>query len=347
MAITKNELTMLQALPLDIKVAKTKQRIREWVNYWGIDHVYVSFSGGKDSTVLLDIARQEFPEMKAMFVDTGLEFPEIKEHVKSFDNIDIIRPKMSFKQVIEKHGYPVISKEQSRYIWDIRHSTEKMKNMRLNSKGKFHLSKKYYYLLDAPFEISNKCCNIMKKNPSKCYEHKHDLHPIIGTMAEESILRQSRYMQTGCNAFDNAARPTSTPLGFWTEQDVLEYVYVNNVKLADIYGKVLKENGKYKCTGEKRTGCVFCLFGIQFDKGYNRIQRLQVTHPKLHAYVLDKMCYREVMEYMNIPHSIPENEMLHASTEILSNLDRDNELTCKCKCDKCTGNGIQLKMDID
>lgn len=57
---TSDELKMLQALPLDLKIRRTQQRIREWVDYWGKDHVCVSFSGGKDSTVLLHIVRDMF-----------------------------------------------------------------------------------------------------------------------------------------------------------------------------------------------------------------------------------------------------------------------------------------------
>lgn len=114
--MTKDELKMLQSLPLDIKVAKSKQRIREFIDYYGVDGVYVSFSGGKDSTVLLDLVRQVEPSIKAVFADTGLEYVELKEFVKSFDNVEIIRPKLSFKQVLERYGYPIVSKNQSDYI---------------------------------------------------------------------------------------------------------------------------------------------------------------------------------------------------------------------------------------
>lgn len=98
-------------MPLNTKVRLTQQRIREWVNKFGIDHVYVSFSGGKDSTVLLHIARQMYPEIKAVYSDTGLEYPEIRNFVMTFDNVDIVKPKINFKDVIKKYGYPVVSKE--------------------------------------------------------------------------------------------------------------------------------------------------------------------------------------------------------------------------------------------
>lgn len=107
----KKYLQELQSLPLYLKVSLTKQRLREWINYYGLDGVYVSFSGGKDSTVLLYIARSEYPDIKAVFSDTGLEFPEIRQFVSSFNNVDWVKPEMNFKDVICTYGYPFISKE--------------------------------------------------------------------------------------------------------------------------------------------------------------------------------------------------------------------------------------------
>ena len=108
-----SDLYQMQALPLNAKISMTQRRIREWVDEYGEDGVYISFSGGKDSTVLLDIARKLYPNIKAMFVDTGLEYPEIRQFVKQFNNVDWIKPKMTFRQVIERYGYPFISKEVS------------------------------------------------------------------------------------------------------------------------------------------------------------------------------------------------------------------------------------------
>lgn len=113
---TIEELYQWQALPLSIKVLMTKERIRNWVNEYGEDGVYVSFSGGKDSTVLLNIVRSMYPNVKAVFVDTGLEYPEIREFVRTFDNVEWLKPKMNFRQVIEKYGYPFISKEVSECV---------------------------------------------------------------------------------------------------------------------------------------------------------------------------------------------------------------------------------------
>ena len=100
-----------QALPLEAKIKLTKQRIKEWVDEFGEDGVYVSFSGGKDSTLLLHIVRELYQRIPAVFIDTGLEYPEIRDFVKSFNNCYLVKPKMTFRHVIEKYGYPFISKE--------------------------------------------------------------------------------------------------------------------------------------------------------------------------------------------------------------------------------------------
>lgn len=105
------ELQSMQAAPLSTKILLTKSRIREWVKAFGEDGVYVSFSGGKDSTVLLDIVRQEYPNIPAVFVDVPTQYPELREFVQTFDNVEILKPKMTFMQVCEKYGFPLISKE--------------------------------------------------------------------------------------------------------------------------------------------------------------------------------------------------------------------------------------------
>ena len=103
-------LAIRQGFSLGAKVAIAEQRIREWYDHWD-GKVYVAFSGGKDSTVLLHIVRSLYPEVPAVFADTGLEFPEIRDFVKTIDNVIWVRPKMPFTKVIEKYGYPVVSKK--------------------------------------------------------------------------------------------------------------------------------------------------------------------------------------------------------------------------------------------
>lgn len=194
---TIQDLKMRQALPLDIKVRMTQQRIREWINEFGVDGVYVSFSGGKDSTVLLHLVRELYPDVTAVFVDTGLEYPEIREFVKTFDNVEWLKPKMNFKQVIQKYGYPFISKEVAHKMsdWNSAHDKGKTSYVDAQFAGSY-ISKngnsnmidisKWKFLTEANFRVSHKCCNIMKKNPTHDYGKRTGKKPIIATMACES-----------------------------------------------------------------------------------------------------------------------------------------------------------------
>ena len=106
----------LRALPLERKIQISQARIIEWYNHYH-GNVVVSFSGGKDSTVLLHLVRSIFPDVKAVFSNTGLEYPEIQKHVMSVENVDIVRPTMRFDEVISTYGYPLIGKEVTEAIY--------------------------------------------------------------------------------------------------------------------------------------------------------------------------------------------------------------------------------------
>lgn len=159
------QLEQRQGQPLDIKEQLTANRIKAYYERLN-GKVYVSFSGGKDSTVLLHLVRRIYPNVPAVFIDTGLEYPEIRDFVKTIDNVVWLKPKMPFTQVIEQYGYPVISKENAQKIKEIRTTkSEKLKHKRLygDEKGNGKLSEKWQFLINAPFKISDRCCHVMKK----------------------------------------------------------------------------------------------------------------------------------------------------------------------------------------
>ena len=306
---TKDDLRQFQALPLDLKISLTQRRVRDWVNYWGTSGVYVSFSGGKDSTVLLHIVRQLYPDIEAVFVNTGLEYPEIQKFVKTFDNVTILRPQMRFDEVIKTYGYPIISKEVAQRIheWNKtgRSHYLQMRRQNKNSDGtekgkRYHLSK-WIPLRDSGLQISHKCCDVMKKSPAKKYEKETGKKPMLATMAAESALRTNAWLQNGCNAFDSV-RPHSQPMSFWTEQDVLQYIKKYSIPIASVYGEVVyqtepeqirvEEYGIENCgteplctTGCSRTGCIFCAFGAHLEKE-SRFEMLKQTHPRQYEYCI-------------------------------------------------------------
>lgn len=299
------ELKYMQSLPLEQKIEMTAERIDAWYQHYD-GNVAVSFSGGKDSTVLLDIARNHWrghKDIEAVYVDTGLEYPEIRQFVKTFENVTILRPKMRFDEVIKKYGYPIISKEIAMIIYYARAGGTTgsycMKKLdgELLYKGKPspYNCTKWKHLLNTDFKISDKCCNIMKKQPTHEYSVRTGKKFMLATLTEESRIREQKWLQHGCNGFD-MKYPKSTPMAFWTEQDVLEYIYKNNLPIAEPYGEVILtecqltfdgEQCKYATTGCDRTGCMFCGFGAHLEKGKTRFQRIKETHPKQYDYCLN------------------------------------------------------------
>lgn len=308
---TNEDLKNMQSMSLEDKIQVTKARIIEWyIKNEG--KVYISFSGGKDSTVLLHISQQEFPNITKVYIDTGLEYPEVKQFALSQPNVIKIKPEISFRKVIEMYGYPLISKEVSRYIYTARNCPNgkvAQKFVPNNSHdlkyGMSYSMVKWADLKDSNIPISHKCCDIMKKNPAKKFEKETGLKPITAMMASESRLRRNSWLKNGCNAFDSK-RPLSNPMSFWTEQDVLEYIIRYNVPYASVYGEIVREkNGKLRTTKCDRTGCVFCGYGCHNEKEPNRFQRLKETHPKLWEYCMRDwnkggLGMKNVLEYLGV-----------------------------------------------
>lgn len=181
--------------------------------------------------------------------------------------------------------------------------------------------KRYQFFLEAPFEIGNQCCRVMKKSLAHTYRKRTGRFPMTAQMASESKLRTQAWLKLGCNAFD-AKEPISNPMAFWTEQDVLLYIYQNHIAIASVYGDVVKDNevdgqmdledfGLFdmgrpvlKTTGAQRTGCMFCLFGIHMDKSPNRLERMKVTHPKQYEYIMKPeaeggLGYKDKIDWIN------------------------------------------------
>lgn len=337
---SKDDLRQMQSLPLEAKIIMTERRIRDWIDYWNGD-VYVSFSGGKDSTVLKHIVDQMGYDIPAVFVNTGLEYPEIQTFVREIkagkydcfnSNVEIIRPEMRFDEVIQKYGYPVVSKEVAhRASQAMKKGTKTAEYAMKFFTGEYltpdgkkspYNKEKWRFLLDAPFKISNKCCDVMKKRPIKVYEKHATRRPIVGTMAAESMLRESAWLKDGCNAYETT-KPQSKPLSFWTEQDILHYIKKFNVPYCPVYGEIqVKANAEniegqinlidylgcyepedtLETTGCSRTGCMFCMFGCHLEKSPNRFQRMKETHPKQYEYCMNQLGLKEVLEYIGVPY---------------------------------------------
>lgn len=301
-----HDLKQMQSLPLKTKIIMTQQRIRQWYEYWD-GMVYVSFSGGKDSTVLKHIVDGMYDDVPSLFVNTGLEYPEIQKFAMSQKNVVTVRPEMRFDEVLKVYGYPAVSKAAAHAVGIAKRNPNGnvMKNLFTSeNKGRFGFYK-WKYLIDSDIPVSDKCCDVMKKAPAKKYTKATGRKPILGTMAAESSLRYSKWLQNGCNAFDGK-NPSSQPMSFWTEQDVLHYIKKYDVPYCSVYGDIVtvddgeQFNGQLTTfdilndyhgtllttTGCDRTGCIFCMFGCHLEKEPNRFQRLKETHPRQYEYCI-------------------------------------------------------------
>ena len=340
----------LMSLDTEYKEIITYGKIEEWFTAWD-GKVYVSFSGGKDSTVLAYLAANWLSHFRTppwslnlVFVNTGLEYPEIQKFVNEYAdwlrrefprvNVNLVRlrPKMNIRQVVTKYGYSIVSKEVAGYVRDARRNPNGLRMKRLRGEAvrkdgqpSVYNCEKWEYLLYAPFVISSTCCAIMKKSPLKTYAHKTGQQATTATMAEESRLRMTHWLKSGCNAFEGK-RPMGKPMSFWTEQDVLRFIVERGLPYASVYGDIVASDGendygatlidcKLHCTGCQRTGCMFCAFGAHLEKGINRFQRMKLTHPKHYAFCIgggaydtdglwkptkDGLGYARVLDYIGV-----------------------------------------------
>jgi len=329
----KDNFKSMKYQPYEMKPKFSMYRVYQWHTYWYGD-VYVSFSGGVDSTVLAYIvcmAYREFDlkgDVRLVFCDTGMEFPEIRDFVKQYPiwlrdqfpeldiQLDIIYPKHGFKWVCEHHGFPIISKETAMKIRKLRKGklSYRYRNYLLNGdeRGKFGiLAKKWQFLTDKQQireDISEKCCDVLKKEPFKRYGKQTGRKPFIGITQDESFVRENIYNHTGCNVYDGRTIK-SQPLGFWPKQEIIQFVVDKEIPVCSVYGKPIKdENGDWKFTGEQRTGCILCGFGCHLEQEPNRLQRMKYSDCMVHRQLYDwgmgiennEVTYKEALEHCGI-----------------------------------------------
>ena len=297
----KEEIQKAVDLPLEDKIEFSKSIIREWHKHWN-GNVFVAFSGGKDSTVLLHLVRSIFPDVKAIFSNTGLEYPEIMEFAKSHENVEVVQPRKKFIKVLSEDGFPVTSKKIAGLISPLQNPTKHNFNWRrlaltgyVASKDKFNkvskMPSKWFPLAFSDVRVTNACCNHLKKNPMKDWlKENKKFKPFIGMMLGEGEMRDLKMMNRSCNMFDSKS-PSSVPLKFWTDKDVWDYADKFNVEICSVYKEL----------NLTRTGCTFCGYGAEMeDQNNNRFLKIKESHPKQYNIFINKFGMSKALDYVGV-----------------------------------------------
>ncbi|MBQ2044547.1 MAG: phosphoadenosine phosphosulfate reductase family protein [Bacteroidaceae bacterium] len=224
---------------MDLRTLRTRQA---WTLPQKIDHslgvieafaswfdgkVYVSFSGGKDSVVMLSLVELIIPNVQCVFVMTGCESPSVCRFIREqqqHHNIEIIRPEKTLRQVFAEYGFPLVSKRTAHDIECVRRNPYcKSSRNKLWLGNPHHIPERWMYLLNEPYQVSARCCFWLKHQPAYEYHKRTGLNPYIGLLASESYQRTLGYIQQGgCNVFEVSGKnhPRSLPLAIWTDDDV-------------------------------------------------------------------------------------------------------------------------------
>lgn len=246
---------------------------------------YVSFSGGKDSTVLLALIKMSIDSMvlppdgiTAVFANTGIELDVTYKFIKWckenwYPNIEEVKPVKSFDWVLKNEGKPMLSKMKSKTLnqWHLREKTEALYCLMINGKTrcgkpakKNRIADKHMHVLHDDFDIvaSYKCCEYMKKKPFQKFEIDKGMKgAITGVRVSEGGARAVSYKtkakKTGklCTFTKNNII-YKMPIIDWTDEDIDNFIEKYNVPLSDAYTKFKMQ----------RTGCMACPYSRRISE---------------------------------------------------------------------------------
>ena len=348
------EMVQKQMVPYEQKVKMSEQRVREFIHECkkrGYNcHVSV---GGLDSIVLAKFIESlgfDVPRVSA----SSLEDKSIQAIHKEMGCINV-KPLKSKVNILQDEGFPVLSKKIANKIDTIANPTEKNKTVRhaiitgecgaqghFATDSKMRLPMRYLQLfggLDAEgaalgygkpnFKVSSRCCYYLKEKPCDDWAKEHNSVPFLGLMASEGGQRADALEENGCNYFGKTTA-RSCPFAFYYHSDVVHLAVDLGVHIPEIYGEV-KQNtdGEYYTTGEQRTGCSMCGFGIQLEDRPHRFDRLYERNPKEWEFWMTRCCkhedgteygWGEVLDYIGIPWRDPKHWYLTADIKGQLNL---------------------------
>lgn len=292
------------------KIDVATARVLEWTEICADAGANYAVSvGGLDSIVLLLFVRKILGDCEGISV-SSLEDISIQRVHRDL-GVKAIKPDMNFVEVLNKVGFPVLSKQLAGKIEHLQIPREEADQRKLYYNhalmtgetgpwGGFVYSESMklddeilelfggHYADDrpdlcckcAPFKVSDKCCEIMKENPSKRYQKEHNIYPFLGLMQIEGGQRRFSLRKYGCN-YVGKDTIRSCPFNYFSRQDLLTLALDLKAPVPEIYGEIVRDtDGKLKTTKAQRTGCNMCGFGVQLEARPHRFDRLRERNPK-------------------------------------------------------------------
>lgn len=237
------------------------------------DNGYISFSGGKDSTVLHYLIDLALPNNKIprVYINTGVEYLDVVKYVKDLatkDNrIIIYNSGVNLKLMWEKYGYPFKSKEHSLKVSQYKNGSRAASVLKYKQGGAFQCPKilQYQYTDDFTLKISNQCCYKLKKEPILKWQKQNNR-----SIALTGMLKAEGGQRTNltCLITDKDGKAIKFhPLAVVNKEWEELFLEKNNIKLCRLY---------YPPFNFKRTGCRGCPFALDLQ---NVLDELAIHSP--------------------------------------------------------------------
>ena len=253
------------------------QKIRQIINQYGEDNFYISFSGGKDSTVLSALVDMAIPEntIPRVFADTGIELKMIKDFVLEIQKTDgrivVIKPSVSIKRNLEENGYPFKSKHHAHYLErfsrigmcdSIKHYLgENVKGVTWGERSTCPKKLKYQFDKHYELKISDKCCVNLKEKPLGLWGKENGKpYTILGVMRSEGGRRE----RSTCLSFKGGKLMAFQPMVSLTEEWEEWFIKEFDIQICDIY------KPPYNFT---RTGCKGCPFALKLQNELDMLEK--------------------------------------------------------------------------
>lgn len=248
-------------------------KIKATIEKYGEENFYLSFSGGKDSTVLHELLDLAIPgnTIPRVYANTGIELNLVRQFVQDKAEQDqrvvIIKPSQPIKKVLEENGYPFKSKEHSFYLETYQRNKAYTKTVNRylypsEKRKSFGCPQvlRYQFTPDFDLKISDKCCNELKKKPLKQWQKDNNKpYSIVGLRQAEGGQRN----RTKCLAFNGDKLKAFHPLAIVGDDFIEWFIEEHNVELSAVY---------YPPYNFRRTGCKGCPFAPDLQKELDTLQ---------------------------------------------------------------------------